>query len=516
MRCFPVLILLLFPFLNANALLKASSQESAIIEETIRFAEEKEAARIITKSRLDGARDPSAIAKFRMIADELEKERNDAYERAIWQTIRAYDILPFDQHGQPILPHGISVLSSPERGKPIAWVPVFEDIGIKSQQDERGRPAAIRIVGADVLGNTASDGVSRIHPGAFTSPAELALIINHEYRHFKQHTTRDEADVKTPAELEVAAYEEEKRLVDQNVLGFTSEAKDYQQARLKEMISKKTALAAKERAAADRNGGRIQAGDSYPSHPQVSIDSLIEKARAQVAISNRDHDERLLGTLADIVWRTCQIPGSVGQDELDRLQFPRDPNFGVGRNVGLVGDCLDLFSTQAGFLRLGIGLSASNLRTGMIKPAPAPPATPPIRRALPVPPAVKPIQPTPKTPFSDLLPSLQRLAVTACQSPGNISTRALARDSMYIRFSLTDGEIVNRLAAGLGSCERAVFDRLVGLVRAGKGPTIDDQWLRDLAAANRAPPVLIPPAKDPACCTPQDDGSRPCRYCGPL
>lgn len=508
-------MLLLFPFQDVYALVKASGQDSENILKSIRLAEEKEGARVKAKKQLDESKDPASIARYQKRTDELEKERNDAYEQAIWQTIRAYGILPFDQNGQPILPRGTSVLASPEKGKPIAWIPVFEDIGIKPQQNETGRTAPIRIVGTDVLGNTASDGVSRIHPGAFTSPAELASIINHEYRHFKQITTLGEADIKTAAELEVEAYEEEKRLLDQNVLGFTSEEKDYQQGRLKDLIHKKTALAAKQRAAADRNGGSFRPEPSYPSHSQVDIDSLVEKARAQVAISNRDHDERLLGTLAAVVWRACENPGSVGQDELDLLPFPRGPNFGVGRNVGLVGDCFDLFSTQAGFLRLGIGLSASNLRAGMMKPAPAPPATPPIRRALPVPPAVNPIQPTPKTPFSDLLPSLQRLAVTACQSPGNISTRALARDSMYIRFSLTDGAIVNRLATGLGSCERAVFDRLVGLVRAGKGPMIDDQLLRDLAAANRAP-VLIPPAKDPACCTPQDDGSRPCRYCGPL
>lgn len=296
---------------TALALQKASDWDAGAIEALIEIARSNEDQIKIEREELTRASGKRA-KELNATIEKREKVLINTYEQAIWQTIRAYGILPFDQNGQPILPRGTSVLASPEKDKPIAWIPVFEDIGIKPQQNEFGRTSPIRIVGTDVLGNTASDGVSRIHPGAFTSPAELASIINHEYRHFKQITTRGEADVKTAAELEVEAYEEEKRLLDQNVLGFTSEEKDYQQGRLKDLIHKKTALAAKQRAAADRNGGSFRPEPSYPSHSQVDIDSLVEKARAQVAISNRDHDERLLGTLADIVWRTCQIPGSVG------------------------------------------------------------------------------------------------------------------------------------------------------------------------------------------------------------
>ncbi len=107
----------------------------------------------------------------------LKEMREAPCRRALWLTIKAYGLLPFEGD-KPILPSGVSSLRSPEIGKTITWVPVFEEKIPFTLQNAVGKISFTNVDLINTAGNTASDGVSRIFPEAFTSPAALAVRYN--------------------------------------------------------------------------------------------------------------------------------------------------------------------------------------------------------------------------------------------------------------------------------------------------------------------------------------------------
>ena len=161
-----------------HALTKAADQNFVEIKKSILEVNQKTKTVEETVKLMENAASLELFAKYEKKLAELRMAQRDAAEKAIWLTIRAYDIIPFDD-SRPIFPNGISVLGSPEKGKNITWLPIFAIDERMPVQDEFGHSAGNREPDPRRAGNTASDGISRIYPSAFNNPAELASIINH-------------------------------------------------------------------------------------------------------------------------------------------------------------------------------------------------------------------------------------------------------------------------------------------------------------------------------------------------
>lgn len=491
-------VFLVFSLQNAYAIKPASSQEYLEIHKLIQKATDKQAE--IDKNRLSRqTAKPDKIASIEQEYANLMKERKTAYEQAIWLTIQAYHILPFVD-GKPTLPRGISYLRSPENGKRITWIPIFEDNGPKSIQNEIGHTIAVGPLEPEIAGNTASDGVSRILPTAFTSPAALASIIIHEKIHFNQFITPRTGRDLTPAEREVEAYTEEKRLLKNGTLGRSEEVDE----RLEEvdiMISKKQKLADIQRAAVTKAKGLPIDEYSLASHSGDELNKLVAQAREQIKIANKDHDDRLLASLLDLTSISCRNPGSVTPAMLAKLGQPHDENFW---RSAAPNDCNDAYL----YLAQG-GRDARALRSLSTPPAAVQPLPPPVQSIPTLPPEPRAVQPVRGRKFSSMLPLAKDLAVTACRSSGQAAVDSdLTRPFHEIDFSPEfDDRTARDLSIGLGDCENRLFRRLIEVIRSGEGPKISAEWVQKTATAYRPAPVNSPWTPAP----PANGGGDPCR-----
>ncbi|MEQ1919055.1 MAG: hypothetical protein ABL955_07635, partial [Elusimicrobiota bacterium] len=467
---------------KASALQKANTQDYRDIADQINKKNSAEAA--ITKNRMDwDAATPEEKTSLDSALTRLNRDRKAAYEQAMWLTMRAYDIIPFADN-EPILDDGVSVLRSPENGKHITWIPIFDDVGPKPDQDEFGRNPGIRKVGPNIAGNTASDGVSRIFPGAFNSPAELASILVHEQLHVRQNTTPGMGDTMTTAELEVEAYEEEERLLHDDVLGYSKDAIARQKKRLTEALDGKDgkpgkrALAKAERAAADKhNGGKPLPERSLASHAEDEIKRLVSEARQQIIIAQRDHDERLRNTFVDLTRRSCSAPGSVTQAELDGLPQPFGGDFNSTSPQG--PDICNMLVYRS-LVKTRSAKSARDLSTPTPVQVPAQPLQQPTSAA----PIIS------QTPFSTVLPGLRDHAVYACSSSNEvpIDSNLTNPHNPFAFWKEMDDKTANKLAAGLGDCESRLFRRLIQVIRDGYGNRISSGWIKETVAEYRPQP----------------------------
>lgn len=219
--------------------------------------------------------------------------------------------------------------------------------------------------------------------------------------------------------------------------------------------------------------------------------------------ADRVHDDRVRLTLVDIVVRSCSAPGSVGQDELDRLPRPRNLNFGDQLPASLTDSCaMFLFLDLAFRLRDGDALDAADLKTRS-SPVLAIPVRPEPFRPEPV----LPVEVIAKDPVAETIKNFRRLAIRACESPEKLT------------YDETSGAIwtpyiplprAQRAGADLSGCVRFVYDALVLFVPQGYGGALTPDWLRGRAQAyytRTAPPHEIergggrisPPPQPPPC-----------------
>lgn len=494
MRLLFVLTFLFFPLHDVGALQKATDRDvleiaaltSKVGVVSIEIANSEE--------ELVRAKGNRAIALTAKIA-RLEEKRKNVAEQAIWLTIRAYGIVNF-YGNEPALPFGDSVLLSPEKGTEITWLPIFDGLGVKSAQNQFGKPAGSMNFLPKNAGYTASDGITRIFPGAFDSPVELASYIIHELRHFKQNITAGEGDKKTTAELEVEAYEEELALMNDpdNVLGYSKDIRKRQEDRLTVLLEGEDgkpgfkALAKEQRAAADKlRGGWPLPERSLVSHSEDEINRLIEQARGQIEIAQRDHDERLKRSYLELSRRSCANPGSVSQEELDAL-----PRLHKSETVDMTLKGL-LPCRERVYWQLYTGETADKIK----------------QWSTPVRVPGNPFQPSPigaaplniQTPFSANLPLLKDYAVDACATEYQVplNTDLTQPQNAYEFQPERDSRAADEQAVGLGKCEGKLFRLLIKTIQLGQGDRITAKWVQDTAAGYRstpaAPPVSTPPPR---------------------
>ncbi len=417
-------------------------------------------------------------------------QRNDAREKALWLTIRAYDILSF-QYGGPVFPTRTSVLRSPQNGKKISFIPVVAAVGSYAIQNEIGRRRGTETLGIEESGNFASDGVARIFPSAFSNPSALASTILHELMHFRQATTPGVGDVLTPGEFEVEAYDAQLADTEAGFFPFTDVELDAEKAYLKKNLKKKKAQAVKERAQVNRSRGVPIDGYSVASLRADAIKELADKARRQVQIANKDHDARLRITLLDIALRSCDGPGTISQSELNGIPQPHSPFFAndAPRPEGLE-ECAQVYDYLAGG-----GRDNAELRRVSVRPAV--PAE--IRPYVPPAPATPAAPLNIQFPFSGSLPRFKDYAVAACGTLDKVpvNTRLTLPSYPYRFESDRDTLIVNELSANLGQCERQLFGLLIDYIRSGRGSEITAEWSQAAAARFRPAPAYQPPYYDP-------------------
>ena len=131
------------------------------------------------KNKLNKTRPPGEKAAIEKNIEKLEEKRNDARGKALWMTMRAWDILSDGQS----LPEGTMLKPGVNKGRSVTWLPKLEDHTPKEIIDSHGRKK-----GVDTFENhrayTGIDGVTFVFPEAFKDPALLALTLIHEKRHF--------------------------------------------------------------------------------------------------------------------------------------------------------------------------------------------------------------------------------------------------------------------------------------------------------------------------------------------
>lgn len=450
---------------NAAALRNASAQDSRDIADQIskkKAAEEE----IKTKNQaLNAARGDEALELgIRTEIARLKKVQKNAADQALWMTIRAYGIIPFEDNS-PNLPKGISFLRSPEIGKEITWIPVFEDKRTFEIQDAAGN--IVKTLKLDDAGNTASDGVSRLFPEAFISPVILASYIIHEKIHFEQFTDPLRGPVKTPGELEVEAYKTEQKLLNEGPLVFSAYERTLQEAYIAKNLRKRNAQVLHERA--ERAKGNPPLDVSIISRPKVEIDGLIQQAKNQIEIAQRDHDDRLRNTIKRLTQRSCANPGSVSQAELAALPRPYRADYWMSNGPG---HCHGVYAymaqggTDAEYLR--------RMSTPLvpINPNPHIPAVPAPVQGISAPPA----------PFRNVLPDLKEFAIAACHAPEQVALEEYLYRPYDHSAGAYDGNAANLLATDLGICPKQLFKQLIATIRAGQGATIDRHWIRSKVA----------------------------------
>ena len=239
---------------------------------------------------------------------------------------------------------------------------------------------------------------------------------------------------------------------------------------------------------------------------------LVERARAQVEIAHRDHDERLRNTYLDIAQRSCANPGSITQAELDSLAKPHDTSSMGLRDGELSGVC------ASGYLMLLRGATAEDLRMESSPPqmpADLNPTFPPLPKS-----PQMPAQIIAKTPFSSVLPGLRNHAVWACSSSDEvpIDSNLTNPNNPFSFWKEMDDKTANKLAAGLGDCEAKLFRELIRVIRNGEGHLISPGWVKETAAEYRPRPIYSTPRRresqqsPPQSCPPcvEEGGVRSC------
>lgn len=238
------------------------------------------------------------------------------------------------------------------------------------------------------------------------TPEFLALILAHEYVHYRQFTTEDQGAAMSYAEREKQAWEATKEYLWK--LGFSDEERTMM---LKELVDPQirffTSEVEKERLlkkwtfglwAPSQGRAEAQAHDSDDLYKiEERFDDIsqamaleLKQARAQ---ANEEKDERTVSQYREFAIRFCALGGNVAQSDLDALAQPRNGGVLTGADPSgpgvETGSCaFDVYEILASDIANSLPLNLSTL-IGQALPA----------QAQAVPPALQPA-PQPDPPVS--------------------------------------------------------------------------------------------------------------------
>ncbi len=545
MRFIAALILLSLSAANARALHVASDTDRIAIQKLLTEANAVQADVKNAKLELDALRqelqqrpsDPeleAQVAQAESSVKTFARARDLARDKAIHRTLTAFGLVPSDSSGKPMMPSGTAVTSD-FKGQPAHWRVVSEDDDERIALNSKGVRIHYGPVNApNARARTDADGVTIVYEKAFSSPEYLAYILSHEKDHFVQYTTAGKGDKLSANELEVEAWTKSEVNVARVGLSQTDLAhavkeaintresyeKDVAADKLKQKLSfgiwKPSGIAK----ASPRTSGETaeieKRFDDLGEIVALEIGAEREQGREQRKIADRDHDERLRDTIIALVNRSCANPGSVGQDELDALPRPNDPNF-LTSNMPNIG-CFSAYVDVAH----GVG-GRGKLNAASLEADSRPVVAAEVRATEPTPqnaPRAAPLNVRSVTRFLSLLPRVRDLAVRSCGAPGRIVIGGqITMDERDI-FFLPDLDTpeINRLSRGLGPCEEKLFRTLAEWMQEGRGPNITSEILENTTRSfipREAPPQTYTPTmrepvepSEPGCFT--EGGIRGC------
>lgn len=320
MRFLLALLLIVGLSQEAAAVRAATSDEYNEIVRWItsaRWNEDQITAISILRVKARNAKDWEEVAKYDAEINFHKRERRNCYGQAIWQTIVAYELLPFDAKGDPMLPQDTITYRSANQNKSKTWLPTFDDNKMQTIQNQMGLTKTVSSLPDNPAGNTASDGVSRIFPNAFSDPAFLASTILHEKRHFRLFTSPGEEGANlTHGERELKALETEEYYFD--TLGFSGRHKAAQAKRLATEKGKYAAEAKEERLLVDKAQGLPLDEYDIRTPSQQWHTSIMQEADALKASIAKQARARHLPALQMYVNRYCD-DGSFPQVDRENL-----------------------------------------------------------------------------------------------------------------------------------------------------------------------------------------------------
>ncbi len=374
------------------------------------------------------------------------------------------------------------------------------------------------IVGGGVMAaRTRGNGVMEFYGQAFTSPEDLAVNIFHETSHwvdiagksggFNYRSDLPQVSFRTEqhAYERAAAFALQIGANAQKHLDlakqFELQAKESEEKHLtwpqvllkRGWIGRDRGMMAMAPAESEISPGDEELLRQKMDEAQARTNA---RAREQLEIARRDHDERLRNAYLDIAQRSCDNPGSITQAELDGLPKPYDKS-----SMGLRGGDNIHASCQIEYLLLVAGATAEDLerystpkRAADLSPQPGP-YYPPRR--------FEPATPDPLTPFENVLPKLSAFAAEACRAPETVSIRDFQdrndREHFYYDYSYLgrDADIAAGLSSSLDECSKALFRRLIDMYRGRQYQeirSIDRQWIRNFVATNSRVPDSSSPS----------------------
>lgn len=461
--------------------------------------------------------DPEYLSLIKL-HQTAKAENYNAHNEAIVQVVIAYNLTPpvIDFTNDPRAAGASMVAKS--------WLPRYsrhetfdKDSGSWRKRNAQELLDEARNDGAIAAALTHNDGSIGIFDNAFSTPEELAMLIFHETSHWVDVAGKSSGFIRS--DLPEVSFRTEQRAYAHAAafasrLGldpkwhlsraaqFEFQAKECEEKKLTwpKVVLNQGWIGK------DRKGllamapveSEISAGDEELLRQRMDEAQATAAAqvREQLEIAHRDHDARLKNTLIDLVQRSCAVPGSITQSELDGLPTPfRENFFYVNPATGELPE--DLGNCAALYVSLGRGarLDAEQVRRESTVISPDQVAR------QPVPVVAVPAVPQPPPPFSTVLASLKGFSVTACREPERVELDSFLFRLYDHSYRDYDDNLAKDLAVNLDQCSRRLFYQMIGIIRARELrqlSAIDRQWIRTTVASflkvPDSSPGYVPPS----------------------
>lgn len=502
-----LLLLILLPA-AASAIKKADDDSYQAIEDLLQHSASKELDISILRSELTAlrnliSRSPGSSnanedrdPDIRIKKEELERsirERNLIMTRAIRVTLRAYDIVPY-QNGPTPMPQGISAHHR-NRGATIEFTPVYDPaLAERHFVQTNAGPRRLDPPKHDSKAYTTINGSSVLYK-PLSGPRELALILFHEKRHFDQLTDPEQANL-SYADKEYRAFSDTLRVMGQ--IGYTEGSQEERD--MKKLLDTRIRDFKMESDYEKTVAGRITArlNDLRRRLPGVTPDadlksefSLSDSALSQI-LSDAVRLERSVAAsdairLRKIAFDYCSMTGFSGENVpsfLNNMTITAESDLeGAAAFNPEHGDCLLRLSGKIDtWRRLGHRITMNDLLRFSLEDrrlAPLPPAPPAPPEAAPPPVIVL----APNRVASE---EMRLLAVNACQGDWATAAQRLSEYSRLTGYDLSHLE--NVASHSQDACVRTILHLIISMHRAGESLTL--QRLQTEAATFLSPPPL--------------------------
>lgn len=378
-----------------------NSQQYQLGQILEKLQQENKYLAIDISNKMDGdvEADKQLIQDYSRQVRDLTRERDLDYDKAIHLTLTAYGIVSAASDGLPQMPVSEGQMPGAYDGKEITWLATARDVGDRFGTGAHGETTHIGDPGSGTFALTGVDGVTTIFPSEFDksdymTPEFLALILAHEYVHYRQFTTENQGSAMSYAQREKEAWEATKEylwklgfsdqertrllkdLVDPQIRFFTNQVE-------KERLLKKwtfglwTPSQGRAEAQAHDSDDLYKIEERFDDISQAMALEL-ERARAQ---ANQEKDERTVSQYREFAIRFCANQGEKTMIDFFELPKPRNADVLIradpsGPRIEAGGCAFNAYEIIASYVSQSTPLDWKTLiaRTIPAEPVAAPPA----------------------------------------------------------------------------------------------------------------------------------------------